>query len=235
MYVINSAIETEYTHLNNWENKMETKKTDHQISNTTEFTKSTRRKFIKQSVGCAAASLTLLNFPGIISDVLAAKEDKTKEKIQKELEEKAMKFMMLYGTCSQASFCSLNEVFNLKGNETIRALKPFAGGIAGKGETCGAVTGSLLALALSFEPANPDKSEKSLSSMKYGSEFFDRFQNEFGSTRCSKVVEHQYGRPYDFQNPEDMKLFMEVAKSGKCLEVVKKAVLIAADIISEKS
>jgi len=32
-----------------------------------------------------------------------------------------------------------------------------------------------------------------------------------------------------------MKLFMEAAKNGKCTEVVKKAVLAAADIITENS
>jgi hypothetical protein len=33
------------------------------------------------------------------------------------------------------------------------------------------------------------------------------------------------------QNPDDMKLFMEAAKTGKCMEVFKKAVPAAADII----
>jgi len=113
---------------------------------------------------------------------------------------------------------------------------PFTGGIALKGETCGAVSGALLALGFFFEPINQKGKEKAGSSMKYGGMFFDRFKKEFGSTRCWGVQKHQYGRYYDASKPEEMKLFMEVAqKSGKCIEVVKKAVFIAGDIILENS
>jgi len=45
-------------------------------------------------------------------------------------------------------------------------------------------------------------------------------------------VKHQYGRYYDFLNPEEQKLFIvKSQKTGKCMEVVKKAVLIGGDII----
>jgi C_GCAxxG_C_C family probable redox protein len=213
---------------------MDSNQSDTKILKSTNQKKTSRRTFIRQSIGCTAG-LTLLTFPGIITDVLASKGDKTKEEIHKELEEKVMKYMQTYGTCSQSSFCSLNEQFNLKGDDTVRALKSFAGGIAGKGETCGAVSGSLLAMGLFFEPKDQNLNEKSIDSMKYAALFFDGFKEEFGSTRCSVVVEHQYGRKYDFLNPEDMQLFMQAAKSGKCIEVVTKAVQKAADIILENS
>ena len=200
----------------------------------TEQKKIDRRKFISKSAFCTA-SLTLLAIPGFITEALAKRGDKTKEEIYKELEEKVKKNMQKYGACSQASFCSLNEQFELKGDDVVRALKPFAGGIAGKGETCGAVSGALLALGLFFEPSEQKGGERTVASFKYAGQFFDKFEKEFGSTRCSEVVEHQYGRKYDFLNPEDMKLFMEAAKSGKCTEVVKKAVLRATDIILENS
>ena len=209
-------------------------KSDYEIFENTGTGKTDRRTFISRSAGCTAG-LMMMAFPGIMTDVLAAKGDKSKEEIHKELEEKAEKYMLMYGTCSQTSFCSLNDQFELKGDKTIRALKPFAGGIAGKGETCGAVSGSLLALGLFFESEDRKSNEKSLASMQYATIFFDKFKEEFGSTRCSEVVEHQYGRKYDFTNPEDMKLFMEAAKSGKCTDVVKRAVLKAADIILEYS
>jgi len=196
-----------------------------------------RRTFFTKSVGWSTGFLTLLAFPGIITEVLAAKGDKSKKEIFKELEEKVDKFLPMYKSCAVASFCALNEQFKLKAdNKTIRALMPFTGGIALKGETCGAVSGSLLAIGFVFESINQKEKEKASSSIKYGGMFFDRFKEEFGSTRCREVVKHQYGRYYDFLNPEEMKLFMEVSqKSGKCMEVVKKAVVIAGDIILENS
>ena len=192
-------------------------KSAHKFFNGTNQKKINRRTFFRQSVGYTSV-LTLLAFPGIITEALAAKEEKSKEEIFKELEAKVEKFMPMYRSCSQPSFASLNEQFEFKADQTIPALMPFAGGIAGKGETCGAVTGSLLAIGFHFEPINQKEMKKAGSSIKYGGLFFDRFTKEFGSTRCKEVIKHQ----------------LELSTKGpNCIEVVKKAVLIAADIILE--
>jgi C_GCAxxG_C_C family probable redox protein len=197
--------------------------------------KMNRRTFFKKSVGWSTG-LTLLAFPGVITGVLAEKGDKSKKEIFKQLDEKVDKFMPIYRSCSVASFAALNEQFKLKADNAIPALMPFTGGLAMKAETCGAVSGALLAIGFFFEPKNQKEKEKTGSSMKYAGMFFDRFEKEFGSTRCKGVQEHQYGRSYDFLNPEEQKLFIEVSqKSGKCMEVVKKAVRIAGDIILENS
>ena len=211
---------------------MNSNERDYRLFNNPGQKKIDRRTFFTQTVGCAAG-LTLLAYPGIIKEVLAAQGEKSKEEIFKELDEKVVKFLPMYRSCSLASFGALNEQFKLNAdNKTLRALMPFTGGLSLKGETCGAVSGSLLAIGFFFESINQKGKEKAGSSMTYGGMFFDRFTKEFGSTRCEGVLKHQYGRSYDFLNPEEQKLFMEVSeKTGKCLEVVKKAVLIAGDII----
>ncbi len=193
-----------------------------------------RRTFFSKSVGLSTG-LALLAFPGIIAEVLAQKGTKSKEELSKELDEKVVKFMMSHKSCAQASFCALNEQFKLNADHTIRALFPFTGGLALKGETCGAVSGALLALGFVFEPENQREKEKAGSSIKFGGMFLDRFKKEFGSTRCKGVQEHQYGRSYDFLDPKEKELFMEAAKNGKCMEVVKKAVSIASEIILENA
>lgn len=150
----------------------------------------------------------------------------------KELEAKVEKLKPVYRTCSQVSFAVLNEQFELKADQTIPALMLFAGGIAGNGETCGAVIGSLLAIGFYFEPMNQKEIEKIGSSGKYGGLFFDKFIKEFHSTRCKEIVKHQYGKYYDLSDPKEKELFKEDSqRSRKCIEVVKKAVLIASDII----
>jgi C_GCAxxG_C_C family probable redox protein len=215
---------------------MNSNESDHKLFNSTDQKKIDRRTFFTQSVGYTAG-LTLLAFPGIITEILAAEEDQSKKEIFKELDEKVVKFLPMYRSCALASFGALNEQFNLNAdNKTLRALMPFTGGIALKGETCGAVSGSTLAIGYFFESINQKEKETAGSSIKHGGVFFDRFTKEFGSTRCKEVLKHQYGRSYDFLNPEEQKLFMEASeKSGKCLEVVKKAVFIAGDIILENT
>jgi C_GCAxxG_C_C family probable redox protein len=215
---------------------MNSKESACKLFNCTDQKKINRRTFFAQGIGYTA-SLSLLAFPGIITGVLAAEEDKSKKEIFKGLDEKVVKFLPMYRSCAMASFGALNEQFKLNAdNKTLRALMPFTGGIALKGETCGAVSGALLAIGFFFESINQKEEEMAGSSIKYGGVFFDRFTKEFSSTRCKGVLKHQYGRSYDFHNPEEQKLFMEVSeKSGKCLEVVKKAVFIAGDIILENS
>lgn len=202
----------------------------------TEQSRMNRRTFVSQSVGWAAG-LTLLVSPGIITEVFASRQDKSKEEIIKELEEKAGTFLPKLRSCALASFGALNEQFELNADErTLRALMPFTGGLALRGETCGAVSGSMLALG--FFAASMDQKEKEAAGapFKFGGMFFEGFTKAFGSTRCKEVLEHQYGRSYDFLNPEEQREFMEAsAKSNKCLEVVKKAVSIAGHIILENS
>jgi C_GCAxxG_C_C family probable redox protein len=195
-----------------------------------------RRIFFKKSAGWSAG-LTLLAFPGIITGALAAKGDKSKNEIFKELDEKVVKYMPKYRSCALTSFAALNDQFNLKADTaTLRALMPFTGGIAGKGETCGAVSGAMLALGFFFGPMDQKAKTMFPPSWTNGAVFMDKFKKEFSSTRCWEVQKHLYGRYFDSNKPEDLKLFMEVSqKTPKCLDVVKKAVLIAAEIILENS
>jgi C_GCAxxG_C_C family probable redox protein len=194
-----------------------------------------RRSFFTRTVG-GAAGLSLIACPGIVARLWAAPDGQSREDIRKELEAKADKFMMLYRTCSQTSFAALNEQFGLQADQAIPGLMPFAGGIAGKGETCGAVSGSLLALGTFFEAKKQTGMKQGVPPFRYALLFFDGFEKAFGSTRCRDVVKFQYGRYYDFLNPDDQKSFMaESQKSQKCLEVVKKAVLLAGDIIIDNS
>ncbi|MCK5221196.1 MAG: C_GCAxxG_C_C family protein [Candidatus Aminicenantes bacterium] len=195
-----------------------------------------RRTFFTKSFGISAG-LTLLAYPGISTRGLTEEGGQLKKGVFKELDEKVVKFMPIYRSCALTSFAVLNDHFKLNADtKTIRALMPFTGGIVRKGETCGAVSGALLALGFFFESIDKNgNGQQPGSSLKHGTMFFDRFEKAFGSTRCKEVVKHQYGRYYDFLNPEDTKLFMEAAKSGKCLEVVQKAVSIAGDIILKNS
>src|SRR5690606_13627736 len=119
-----------------------------------------------------------------MAEVAAAKGNKTKEEIMIELEEKVIKYVKMYGTCSQTSFCALNEQFELKGENTAPSLMLFAGGIAGRRETCGAVVGSLLAIGFAFSPKDKKELMMQTPSIKFANQFFTNFEQEFGSTRC---------------------------------------------------
>lgn len=194
-----------------------------------------RRSFLTKSICYTATGLSLFAYPGMLTKALAANEGKSKEEIYRELEEKVEKLYPVYHTCSQPTLAALNDQFELQADQTIPAIMLFAGGIAGKGETCGTVTGSLIAIGFNYEIKNNKGAVNAGSSMMYASMFFDRFTKEFGSIRCREVLKHQYGKYIDFRNQEDLKLFTKPGNEGKCLEVMKKAARIAAEIILENS
>ena len=191
-----------------------------------------RRNFITKSVGYTAG-LTLLTVPGILKNLSAAEDDKSKKEILQELGKKAEMYLPLLMSCSRASFAALNDQFKLKAANVIPALMPFTGGIAMRAETCGAVTGSILALGFFFESIKQQPG----SSMKYSGLFFNRFTKEFTSTTCKTIQKHLYGRSYDFLNPEEQQQYMAVSGETEknCTHLVKRAVQIAGDIILENS
>jgi C_GCAxxG_C_C family probable redox protein len=189
-----------------------------------------RRDFLLRSLGCSIC-LTSTSF---ISGVLAGEKDKSKEEIFNELDQKVEELMPVYGDCARTCFAVLNEQFRLKAKKLIRGLKPFPG-IASRGETCGAVSGCLLAIGLYFEPSGKSKSPQPTETMQHANYFYDAFVKEFGSAMCKGVQEHQYGRSYNLRDQKERVEFMQVASSGKCREVVKKAVRIAGEILIENA
>lgn len=194
-----------------------------------------RRAFLAKSIGYTTA-ITMFAFPGVINSTFASQAGKTNEEIFKELDEKVVNYFQMYKTCSQPSFAALNDQFNMKSDSMISALRPFAGGIVGKGETCGAVSGALLAIGAYFEPVGQSETKKPGASMVFAKQLFERFTEEFDHTRCREVIKHQFGRYYNWNDPEELKLFGEARqKENKCVEVVQAAVRFAAEIIINHS
>ncbi len=190
-----------------------------------------RRTFLTKSVGYTAG-LTLLPFPAIITKVWTAKGNKSKEEIFKELDELVDKYFPRFGTCSQTSFYALNEVFELKAEEFVKSLVSMPG-IALRGETCGAVSGSLLAIALVYEEDIFDDERKRLS-REPSFKFCSKFEDKYGTTRCRDVIESVTGKKYNVTKPEDYELLGEEGVYKHCPRIIKDALHFVAEIILEE-
>ena len=194
-----------------------------------------RRDFMEKGLGLSAV-LALAAATGLRAGGKTEQKKLIPGEVQKGLEKKVTELMPKYLSCSMTSFAVLNVYFKLNADmKTIRALMPFSGGIVRQGETCGAVTGSMLALGLYFENLQKEGKAQTGASLKPGGMFFAGFEKMFGSTRCKEVIKHQFGRYYDLMKPEDVKLFMEAGKKGQCMQVVQKAVSMAGEIIATQA
>ena len=191
-----------------------------------------RRSFIAKSI-CSSLGI------GMSSNLLfaAAKSSRIGEKPQEylfnKLDELVDKYFSIFGTCSQTSFYALNEVFTLNAEEFVKALASMPG-IALRGETCGAVIGSLVAIAMIYEEEIFDEERKRLSH-EPSYRFCAEFEKEYGSTRCRDVIEHVTGKKDTIDKPEDYQPLGTEGVYYHCPAIIKKAVHLAAEIMLEKS
>jgi len=135
--------------------------------------------------------------------------------------------------CAQTSFAVLQEEFNLEGGAILKALTPFPG-IALRGETCGAVTGCLMALGLVYGRDNLDDWKGYLASLPATRRFCRRFEEMNGGTSCAEILETKLGRTYDLANRVEALKYAAAGGQKTCGEVIESAVHIAAEIIKKK-
>jgi C_GCAxxG_C_C family probable redox protein len=147
--------------------------------------------------------------------------------------DRAKQLLLESGNCAQTSFAILNEDFDLNGTQILKALTPFPG-IALRGETCGAVIGSLMALGLVYGRDDLSDWKGYIGSLPSARRFCRQFEEENGSTACAAILQEKLGRNYDLA---DQAQALEYASAGgpeACSEVVASAIAIASKALEKK-
>ena len=155
--------------------------------------------------------------------------------VMKLLDQKVNSYMQISYNCAQSSFLALKEQFGLKGDDVLKALTPLTG-IAERGETCGAVVGSLMAFGLIYGRDKNKLNDWDIyrESLIPSGKFCNLFEKEYGSTMCHDIQNKKYGRSFILTNPEELKAFQAADATTQCSAVVRKAVQIAANIILDE-
>lgn len=149
------------------------------------------------------------------------------------LEQTAVAKLTETKNCAQATFFALDQHFDLGGGDVLRALAPFPG-IALRGETCGAVTGAMMALGLVFGTDTADDEAAMLAAYAPARELCQRLENRHGSLRCADLLESHLGRSIDFTSNEDLEFYRSSGGTEACAGIVVAAVRIAAEIIERE-
>jgi C_GCAxxG_C_C family probable redox protein len=158
----------------------------------------------------------------------------TKDQLHAMLDQRVTMIMEKSHNCAQSTFFVLSEQFGLGGDDILKALTPLPG-MAERGETCGAMTGALMAMGLVYGRENLEDWEKYRSSLVPTNKFCQQFQEELGSSLCCQIQERAFGKSYNLMDPDDLKAFQRAGATTKCTRVVQKACWLAADIILETS
>jgi C_GCAxxG_C_C family probable redox protein len=138
------------------------------------------------------------------------------------------------GNCAQTSFAVLQEEFGLDGRQILRALTPFPG-IALRGETCGAVVGSLMALGLVFGREDLSDWDGYIASLPVARRFCRRFEKENSSTACGSILEAKLGKKFNLADAGEATEYLSAGGREVCGAVIISAVQIAAELIRRKT
>jgi C_GCAxxG_C_C family probable redox protein len=102
----------------------------------------------------------------------------------------------------------------------------FAGGMARRGEVCGAVTGSLMIIGLKYGMANESDSQARDKTYELVNEFLDMFKAKHEHLRCGDLLQCDISTPEGRETAQEKELFKTL-----CPKFVEDAATILEDII----
>lgn len=135
--------------------------------------------------------------------------------------------------CAQTSFSVLQDAFALEGGPILKALTAFPG-LALRGETCGAVTGCLMAIGVSHGRDRLDDWDGYVACLRVSRRFCRRFEEQHGSTSCARLLETKLGRTFNLAERGEAMEYLAAGGRETCRGIITSAVQIAANIIAER-
>ena len=117
--------------------------------------------------------------------------------------------------------------------EVFKAGSALAGGVARRGETCGALTGAIMAIGSLVGRERLEDIEQLRSSIEPADRVYTLFNEKIGHTLCCEIHRIRYGKVYRLFVPEEMEAFHNMGGHSRkgCPEVCGIAARIAADVI----
>jgi len=97
--------------------------------------------------------------------------------------------------CGQATFAGCSEIFGLEPELAFKVAGMFGGGICRMGETCGAVTGALMALGLKYAMVKPGDVDTKTKSYQVGREFIAGFKARNNFISCKELLKCDISTP----------------------------------------
>jgi len=186
--------------------------------------------------GCAVyehESADELDAAAVLERVRAAIDGKSREEVRQELDEAVRHYYRYTGNCAEGSFMALREVFDLPDGGISRALTAFPG-LGGRNETCGAVTGSLMAAGLVFGRDDKTDSAEFFRALMPTRQICEAVESAVGSTQCGDIVEKAVGRRLDLFLEEDRAaLFSSPEGARACFTSVSTGVHAAGDLLMD--
>jgi C_GCAxxG_C_C family probable redox protein len=110
-------------------------------------------------------------------------------------------------SCSQAVLSVYGAERGLDTDLALRLATGFGGGMGRQGNTCGAVTGAVMAIGLERGSRSREESDKKEETYQAVREFMARFEEECGSTVCKELLGCDISNPTGYARARSQDLF----------------------------
>lgn len=129
-------------------------------------------------------------------------------------------------SCSQAVFSAFAVELGMDEALALGAAGAFGGGLAGRAETCGAVTGALMVLGLKYGKRQPEDNPAKEKTYAAAGEFIRRFEARHGSILCRDLLGYNMSIPEEYAAAREAGAFR-----AACPGLVREAALILEDLL----
>ena len=125
--------------------------------------------------------------------------------------------------CSQHVLMEWADKLGYDRDKAARIAAPFGGGMF-RGDTCGAVSGAMIAIGMKYGHCKPGDTEGNAAMMGKVAAFQKEFIARNGSTICRELVGHDFSKEGELQKAKD---------NGKLFEICPKLVQSSLEILDK--
>ncbi len=129
-------------------------------------------------------------------------------------------------SCAQAVASTYGPEFGLSREMALKVSGAFGGGMAGMGETCGAVTGALMVIGLRHGRTNAEDTETKEKAYNLVKEFVEHFKSRNESIVCRELLGCDIGTPEGKALAEERDLH-----ATRCTKLVRDAAEIMEQLL----
>jgi C_GCAxxG_C_C family probable redox protein len=129
--------------------------------------------------------------------------------------------------CSQSVLAPFAPALGLDRDTGLRVAAAFGGGMGRTGESCGAVSGALMAIGLRYAQPSADEKDAKERTYELAAEFLDRFaERNNGCVKCRELLGRDISTPEGLQAAREQDLFKKL-----CPKFVRDAAEIVEQMI----
>ena len=108
--------------------------------------------------------------------------------------------------CAQSILCAYAPEFSLEHELVLKIAVPFGGGICRQGETCGAVSASLMVIGLKAYDKNANINDAKMHIYEISQKFIAEFKSINNSSLCKELLGFDFSKPEEASIIKDKKI-----------------------------